>query len=306
MKTTSPEHFLGIDWGTSRFRLLAITASGDATLLKESSQGLGQLTRASAAEYLRKELAQHSDSAVLMAGMVGSNIGLQETPYVDAPVTASELAATLVPLHIAPFAERPMLIVPGVRWQELHQGFTKVDVMRGEEVQILGWLKENTEDPNALLCLPGTHAKWVTVTDGAIGRIRTALTGELYQLLSEQSVLVRGQQHFDEAEFTNGVQYGAEGDGLLHQLFATRARVVGGKADARHSASFLSGLLIASEIVNGLSEGVSQIHLVGNDELTGRYAVAAQQLNIEVHRWSGEALTAQGLASLWHLYTRRV
>jgi 2-dehydro-3-deoxygalactonokinase len=306
MKITSPEHFLGIDWGTSRFRLMAVNASGEATLLKESNRGLSQLTQAEAAQYLQDELAQHHKSPVLMAGMVGSNIGLQETPYIDAPVTSSDLAANLVPVTLAPFVERQMYIVPGVRWRDPEPGSDKVDVMRGEEVQVMGWLRDNGAEPHARLCLPGTHAKWVTVANGAIGRISTALTGELYQLLCAQSLLVRGQQHHDEAEFINGVHYGAERDGLLHQLFSIRARVVAGNANASHSASFLSGLLIASEMVNGLSGAATPVHLVGADELTWRYALAAQQLGIDVHCWSGEALMARGLASLWNLYVGRL
>ena len=107
------------------------------------------------------------------------------------------------------------------------------DVMRGEETQILGALRLHPELAKGrhLFCLPGTHAKWVAVTDGAVSQFQTALSGELFELLRRHSVLARDSGEVDgrSAAFALGLDFARQKADLLHLLFSTRSRVVTGE-----------------------------------------------------------------------------
>lgn len=298
------QSLLAIDWGTSSFRLHEVKVKGGestVTTLQESSDGLATLKGADIEEFLAEALQDKPQWPVLMSGMVGSNIGLHEAPYLDCPVNAPELAGQLVSVALGTLKGRQLYIVPGLRTTTAGGA---IDVMRGEEVQALGWLKSNgNPDGEHLLCLPGTHSKWLKIDDRAIVNSSTALTGELYQLLSEQSLLVWGKQEFSEAEFLLGVNAAVQESGLIHQLFVTRARVVGGGESSAHTGSYLSGLLIGSELCSIMTITVKPaINFIGSDALLKRYSLAAQELGLKYTCSSGLELAAQGLALLWSLY----
>src|SRR5690606_3822078 len=63
------------------------------------------------------------------------------------------------------------------------------DVMRGEEVQLLGLLQQQTRDSKALFILPGTHSKHIHVKGNHIAFFKTYITGEMFQVLSTYSLL---------------------------------------------------------------------------------------------------------------------
>src|SRR5206468_1917494 len=65
--------------------------------------------------------------------------------------------------------------------------------MRGEETQILGMVAaaEGFAAASRLIILPGTHSKWAIVAKGRIEAFATFLTGELYAVLKEHSILGR-------------------------------------------------------------------------------------------------------------------
>ena len=66
------------------------------------------------------------------------------------------------------------------------------DVMRGEEIQIAGALvAQPAWAVRACIVLPGTHSKWVRLEDGRVVAFETHLTGELYAVLRQHSILGR-------------------------------------------------------------------------------------------------------------------
>lgn len=286
---------IGVDWGTSNFRLLFIDERGCLISEQSSDHGFGQINRKEATGFLEATLSNVS-RPIVMCGMVGSSIGLKEVPYVDCPVSAKTLSMQLVDFKSGGV---DALIVPGVRFYEKHQ----IDVMRGEETQIVGWISTQTHISEQQICLPGTHSKWVSVKNGSIQRVETALTGELYQLLSTNSVLVVGEQQFDDQEFAEGVKHGATDKDLIRKLFSVRSRVVAGNSQAKDAASYLSGLLIGAELGSREAESFDRpLHLVAETNLGKRYAAAAQLLEIPVQVLSGTELVAAGLHQLWSLY----
>ncbi len=223
-------------------------------------------------------------------------MGLAEVPYSNCPVSTLQLASGLFQFQLPELSARSLYVVPGVRWQGEADA---VDVMRGEEVQVLGWLSMNRHLTRPqTLCLPGTHAKWVVVNQNEIRSVETALTGELFALLSSKSVLVKGPQVESEAEFVAGVNAAANKPDLLRQLFKTRARVVAAERDPRFAASYLSGLLIGSEL-GGRSNTADDLHIIASDKLSRWYLVAAKNLGIEAQIWSGPDMVVLGLKEIW-------
>ena len=264
---------IGIDWGTTHRRGYLLDAQGALTAEQSDDQGmLASQGRFPAA--LATLLAPWpTDVPVLMSGMVGAASGWQEAPYLDAASPLTALARNLMPLRDAP-AGRRCAIVPGYRWRGANG---EIDVMRGEETQLLGALALGHGD--GWYVLPGTHSKWVQVANGTVRSLRTYLTGELFGLLSQHGTLssMVGATEVSRA-FDEGLDAATHG-GLSQTLFGCRARVVTGEMPASHARSYLSGLLIGAEwhdVVTRARAPLQQVTLISADHLAGSYQRAAQ------------------------------
>jgi 2-dehydro-3-deoxygalactonokinase len=223
---------------------------------------------------------------MLLAGMVGSNRGWIEAPYAACPAGIDALVAGLVRAEGA-------AIVPGVRDQ--------ADVMRGEEVQLLGAVAAGLVAPDGQACLPGTHAKWAAFADGAITRFKTVMTGELFALLRTHSILasqLEGDVQPGSA-FAEGVRRSLESEALLADLFGVRARGVLGSLSAQDAPSYASGLLIGSDVRIGLaSVGQGPVALIGDPKLTALYAAALAEAGRASTQIDGEAAFLAGIRAL--------
>jgi 2-dehydro-3-deoxygalactonokinase len=178
------------------------------------------------------------------------------------------------------------------------------EVMRGEETQALGWLAEDPARAKGrwIVCHPGTHAKWIVLEDGEIVRFVTAMTGELFDVLRRHSVLKAEAGPTDAAAFALGLESAGEGDGLSTRLFTVRTRVVADGLDPKASASYLSGLLIGSEVAAtprllDLDES-APIALVGDRTLCGLYETALTRRGHAVSRHDGDEAALAGLTAL--------
>jgi 2-dehydro-3-deoxygalactonokinase len=208
------------------------------------------------------------DRPMLMAGMIGSNRGWVEAPYVPCPAGLAHLADGI---HWVEPGRTG--IVPGVSWSEGDEA----DVMRGEEVQLIGAVAAGIIPPDAAVCHPGTHNKWVRLTEGRIAGFRTVMTGEIFSLLKAHSILadLLGGEVRPDSAFEAGVRHGLDHDDLTADLFAVRARVLLGKAPRAEAACYTSGLLIGSDLRFGLGfVSGDEIIVMGRPELTSLFAAA--------------------------------
>jgi 2-dehydro-3-deoxygalactonokinase len=232
---------IGIDWGTTHRRAYWLGEGGAVLAERSDDQGL-LASRGRFAEAFEAMLqGWPRELPVVMSGMVGAASGWQEVPYLDASTPLAALARCLVPLKDAPQG-RHVAIVPGYRWTG-PQG--EVEVMRGEETQLLGALALGQGDGWVLL--PGTHSKWVHLRQSVMHEWRTYMTGELFALLGQHGTLAGmvGDDDVPEA-FGAGLQAARRG-ALSHAIFGCRAKVVTGCMPAGHARSYLSGLLIGAE-----------------------------------------------------------
>jgi 2-dehydro-3-deoxygalactonokinase len=303
MTPSTDTPFVGIDWGTTHRRVYALNPDGACTQTFADDEGaLACKGRFASALDAALQHMQLQPERVLMSGMVGSALGWQEVPYVDAAVALADL-----PRHAVRVTESAVgatcLIVPGYC---VRNAWGQPDVMRGEETQLLGaWALGHH---SGWFVLPGTHSKWVELKAGRIVQLRTYMTGELFELLGKQGTVAaaagNATQVWDAAAFQQGVQSAAHSS-LSHQLFGCRARVVCGDMAASSAKAYLSGLLIGAELHDVLrSSGDAlqsgPVHFIGAPELARHYLAAAQplQLNFEVM----DAQTAY-LAALAHFQT---
>jgi 2-dehydro-3-deoxygalactonokinase len=290
---------VGVDWGTSSFRLYVFAEDGRVLSSEASADGVKTMARDRLPGFLESRLRCHGVAVnvpVLMSGMVGSTIGWQAVPYLDCPTGLERVASALVKVA-EPNSARDLYIVPGLRVPD-----PPLDVMRGEEVQVMGWWASNGRSPETLprqderLCLPGTHSKWVDIDgSGNILKFETAMTGEMFEVLRRHSVLVQGEQNESPAAFEAGVA-DSENPSLLRALFGVRSRVVGAGEPAHEAESYLSGLLIGAEL---RSQSVQTLHLVGTSQLVELYARAASHIGIAALAYDGADMTARGFAAIW-------
>ena len=276
---------LGIDWGTSNRRAYLIDQHGACIAEHEDGQGM---LAVGGREHFGASLAGLLDTMrvaagvpVIMSGMVGSASGWQEVAYLDAGVPIEQLPRHLVPVTDPAWAGR-CHIVPGY----CHRDGGAVDVMRGEETQLLGAVALGHRD--GWLVLPGTHSKWVLLRDGVIQSLSTYMTGELFAMLSAGGTLssMMGGDSGDAEGFAIGLNQAANHEPLTNTLFRVRAGVVARAAPVQQAAAVVSGLLIGAEFAaaaRGRQEagGVHGIAVIGSPALAARYAVAAQHFGLK-------------------------
>jgi 2-dehydro-3-deoxygalactonokinase len=293
--------FIAGDWGTSNCRLALCDAQGRAI---ESRRGPGAAeARGRFAEIFDAETAgwrsQHGALRAVLAGMVGSTIGWREAPYLPCPADLFELADNLVNVR------DDVCIVPGMRCSN---PVGAPDVMRGEETQLLGarQLVPQLDTGKALLCMPGTHTKWVSLHNGVVQEFITAPTGELFAMLCEHSVLVRDKATpitHNATDFERGLAEAARHPEvtLLHRLFQSRSLRLDKQLTAEGAASWTSGLLIGTDVGGALAlfddlEKGAPVYIVGTPQLTASYTQALARQGRKAHAIDGEQAVLAGLA----------
>ncbi len=283
--------FIAADWGTTNRRAYLIGSSGKRIQEFEDGKGVLSVPKGGFPDAVAEIRKRLGDKPLLLAGMVGSNRGWIEAPYVPCPAGLEDLARGLV------WAGEREAIVAGVSLLEQD----RADVMRGEEVQLLGAAAAGMVHSTALVCHPGTHNKWTLLRDQRIDTFRTVMTGELFNLLKEHSILgdfLGGEVAVNDA-FRNGVEEGLKDAALTAELFSIRARVLLGKAKKEEAASFTSGLLIGTDVRIGLSEPLAaQVVVMGRPELTRLYAAAIDQAGREAVEIDGEESFLAGITKI--------
>jgi 2-dehydro-3-deoxygalactonokinase len=292
------EGFIAADWGTTNRRAYLMDASGRCVDEFEDEKGIMSVPDGGFGEAVAELRRRLGDFPLLLAGMVGSNRGWIETPYVPAPAGLSDLVQGLV------WAGEREAIVPGVSVLRSGRG----DVMRGEELQVLGGLEAGLIGPNSVVCHPGTHNKWVQLREGKIHRFVTVMTGELFSLLEKNSILAQLMQAPVEPNeaFAEGVRQSLDRQMLPAQLFGVRANVLLGQSKEAEAASFVSGLLIGADVHIGMSFPLAaRVVIMGRPELTRLYSTAIGVAGREAIELDGEHCFLAGAKKIVELIDER-
>jgi 2-dehydro-3-deoxygalactonokinase len=276
--------FLSCDWGTSTFRLRLVDAHTKKIVSEViSDEGIAETHRQwveacrpewERIDYYKSKLTESigqlsvkpdRNIPLILSGMGSSSIGLKELQYSKFPFHWDLKHWVAEKLASDEKFSYPMVLVSGFQ--------TDSDIMRGEETKLLGC--EIPDDKERIFIFPGTHSKHVLVKNGTGVDFRTYMTGELFNLLSEKSILQHAvKKGKDEKSFAEGVKAGRDGN-ILHELFGIRVRQILNNADPVGGYQWLSGLLIGTEL-NELKDLSVPIYLVSSENLKKAYRVGLE------------------------------
>ncbi|AJA07320.1 2-dehydro-3-deoxygalactonokinase [Sphingopyxis fribergensis] len=279
--------FIAVDWGTTNRRIFRFDG-GAVAHTEHDDRGAASVTDFAGEVAAIRE--RFGDLPMLLAGMVGSTVGWRVVPYVAALAGVDDLVAGLG------WIDDRTAIVPGVSCSKNGRG----DVMRGEEVQLLGAVAGWMVPPDALLAQPGTHCKWATMTGGRIAGFTTAMTGELFALLRGHSLLAGSltADVTDSEAFREGLAEGARRD-LAASLFGIRAASVLGLRDDADAASFASGVLIGADVAARMDDcAFEQVHILADAALGDLYAAAVAATGREPVIVDSHSAFARGILAI--------
>lgn len=294
--------WIALDWGTTHLRAWAMGADGKVLASATSDKGMGGLVREEFEPALLALVDEWLEPgrtiSAIACGMVGARQGWIEAPYAQAPcppLSSQLIAAPVLDPRIS------VQIIPGIMQT------APADVMRGEETQIAGLLARDP-DYSGVVCLPGTHSKWVRVRDGRVAAFKTFMTGEMFALLSGQSVLRHGMgEGWDHDAFLMGVAAPLEKSGqLAGLLFPLRAESLISELKPDAARARLSGILIGAELAAMRAFWQqSQVTIIGAGQLANLYAQALATQSHIAKEVDTEALTLAGLTAAYRTENRK-
>jgi 2-dehydro-3-deoxygalactonokinase len=297
--------YVAVDWGTSSFRLWLVDRAGKVLAERRSDEGMLAAAKAGFPGVLQAHLTAVQAPGhlpVLVCGMAGAKTGWVEAGYVDTP---APLSAILKQAARVPGEARDIRILPGIAQRDAKAP----DVMRGEETQLLGALGLDAAG-EALVCMPGTHSKWVRVKDGTVVHFSTFMTGELFSVVSRETILSLAVANADAAEdvdsFNAAVKAAFDAPAFAaNLLFTARSRQLLFSSTPAAARETLSGTLIGAELAAGLSGSVPKagITLIASGRLAALYRQAFDALSIHVNSIDADEAVRRGLsmaaAAIW-------
>ncbi|MFY0652892.1 MAG: 2-dehydro-3-deoxygalactonokinase [Cyclobacteriaceae bacterium] len=285
------KQFISVDWGTSNLRVRLIEADG-LCIQKELSfaegvktmyqqwQTTGEDREVFFLGFLKEKIDQlvviEDTTPVVISGMASASIGLRELPYARLPFDSNGSTLHVEDIH-STVLSNPIVLISGVRSDD--------DVIRGEEVQLVGLMDDNGSGENSVFILPGTHSKHLICEKGRVIDFKTFMTGEMFQIIAQHSILqasvktaTRGSEEL--SAFEEGVLKAKEDSSILNELFKIRAFDLFGTRSKAENFHYLSGLLIGEEMSTLLNIKLDKIKLCAGGGLFDLYKRAAEVLGL--------------------------
>lgn len=314
------EKFISCDWGTSSFRLRLVEAATQAVLAEvKSQQGIAAIhtlwksnESSDRFSFYLSVLSGHiatletqygqslAGVTVVLSGMASSRIGMLELPYKEMPFNkdGSDFLIHAIPPSLN--FNNGLLIISGVR--------SATDVMRGEET-ILAGCHTNNDEEEMLFIFPGTHSKHVTVKKGIVEDFRTYMTGEIFDLLANKSILSASVQNdFSlytsemELAFKKGVLEGSTTN-ILNSVFHVRTNQLFDQLDKGENYYFLSGLLIGAELKDIAGKKYTGIQLVSTENFLPLYTKAVEVIGVAgIQNQDADAALIKGQSLIFKQY----
>ncbi len=281
------KQFISIDWGTTNFRCRLVERDS-GNILRDYTSDQGILKTYDAflkqdalsqidyfADYLRSTITNIQQDIIhlpiLLSGMASSTIGLKELPYAEFPIHTSGESLKWEKVDVT--NELDLILISGVK--------SNTGMMRGEEIQAIGLAEFMNHNEKSILVLPGTHSKHMTYENGVFTELRNYMTGELFDVLSDKSILAKSVQKSDmddlgKSHFLHGLDKGVK-ENLSANLLTVRANDVIYSMPSQQNYHFLSGLIIGSEIKDFVG-GTEKLYLAANEPLFSVYKLALEHI----------------------------
>lgn len=301
--------YIAIDWGSSRLKAYLCCLKPEQTVeiideataagVQKNSQDFALIFSSTTAKW-REE---YGLLPVFLGGQIGSSIGWKQSPYISCPVAPVDIVTAQVEFD---FNGHKINVLPGLSCTLANGHF---DVMRSEEIQMLGWLQASASNRNGtyLVCLPGTHTKWILVQDGVINVFKTAMTGELYDLLTHSSILIQApSKEFDADAFDLGAKFtlASASGSLIHGLFSVRTKQLFEQLTPIEANSYLSGLLIGSDVRAAVFadewdfDTVDEVIIIGESHISDLFERVIRKQTHDVRCFHGKQATVFGFAAI--------
>ena len=300
MSNLSDITLIAADWGTSNLRIWGIDHRGQVIGSINNGKGMASLIPSEFEPYLISLIESwlpkegNAKCPIIICGMAGAKNGWKEAAYLKAPCPPINKKKII---QVETDDQRiSVSIVPGIMQT------SPPDVMRGEETQIAGYLSKNP-DFDGIICLPGTHTKWVHISANEIVSFKTFMTGEIFSCLSERSILKTSVQSndFDSTSFLEAFEDTYSNPALLsYKLFGLRAADLLENTSTKFLKSKLSGYLIGCELAGAKSYWLGQnIIMIGNNDLCILYQKALKKLGLNATIENTQNVTLNGLKQVF-------
>lgn len=291
-------NWIAVDWGTTNLRVWIMGADNAVLATLSSAEGMGSLEpqgfEPALIALISDWLRPTGQTDILCCGMVGARQGWIDAGYMPLPARAiGGPRCTVAPTQ----SERLSVhILPGLAQA------APADVMRGEETQISGYLRHDP-DFEGVLCLPGTHTKWVRIKEGLVHEFTTGMTGDIFSAISCHTVLKHSVQTADWDESAFGAAVSRAFDDPAHvatALFGIRANgLMQGQSLAAGRAT-LSGLLLGLELAGTKHLWMNnRVVLIGSDAFSRHYKHALNTVGADAEIAPAAALTLAGLCTAY-------
>ena len=310
-------HFISCDWGTSSFRLRLMDAASKQIIatvnslegiaatysLWKNAPSTDRIPFYTAVilrhiELLEKQTGQSLENlTVIISGMASASIGMIDLPYQPVPYQPDKNDLVLKIISPVDSFEHTIVLVSGL--------CTANDVMRGEET-ILAGCDIKKLPGEQLLIFPGTHSKHVVVENGIVKDFKTYMTGELFDLLANKSILaasVQANEFQSKIAFANGVG-AALSNNILNNIFHVRTNQLFSKLTKQENYLYLSGLLLGEELKNCLNKSYKAITIVSSGPMATLYieAITTIGLNIPCNLQSDDEALVNGQAIIYQQF----
>ena len=280
--------FISVDWGTSNFRLNLVNYNLNVVKTIQTNNGIKSIAENLNKingnrvdiflNYIKNQLKKieifNNSIPIIISGMASSSIGIEELPYVKIPISinANNLIIKYLPNSIL---THPIILVSGIKSQD--------DVMRGEEIQLLGLYHDLKIKEKCVFVFPGTHCKHIYCENGLLTNFKTHMTGEMFDIICNHSILSgsisTGLLNASAIDaFKHGVNLVNTSNSILNTLFSIRTNTLFGHKDNKENFYILSGLLIGEEL--SAINTKNQIVLCAENSLYNLYKLAISQLGL--------------------------
>nr|MBI1229409.1 2-keto-3-deoxy-galactonokinase [Cytophagales bacterium] len=237
--------------------------------------------------------------------MVTSSIGLREVPFTPLPIAVSGKNIMMDFVGASTEFSHPLLLLSGLRSDK--------DVMRGEESELIGVIHMlEGFSGDGLFVLPGTHSKHIRVSAHQISDFTTYMTGELFELLTQYSILtgsVSGVEPFDPVKFGDAFIQGVvdgKGMSLLSQAFLVRTRSLLGGVEKTANFHYLSGILIGNELTSLTYGEEMPIYMCCTSHLEAQYKLALETLAIPASHISSAIMDQAVVQGQYKIYNQNL
>lgn len=299
----SKKNTIFIDWGTSNVRAFLLGPKGEILDQRKSEKGIKFVPKGQyPSVYHNLTDGWRDDSRfTLMAGMVGSANGWEEAPYVSLPASPERVGHHIYKMK----SMDDIYIVGGLCYQDkrIPPEEDVFDVIRGEEVQILGLISKLPQK-RYLFCLPGTHSKWLEVDENAvISSFTTVMSGDFYAAIRAKTIIAMSletAQEKSQRAFDRGVRLAQNPGGLMAHIFKIRGSILFQQIEACHVESMLSGVIIGNEIyeMKSLYNRDTEIQVIASNELGENYGRAMELVDLKYRLYKGSELSLAGMRLL--------